>query len=261
MRHFALAVVAAALPWTAFAFQADFSWSGTLNPGQTLEIKDVNGSIRAERAAGNVIEVTARKTAHRSDPASVRIEVATTSDGVTICAVYPGDDASYDCQGGHRGRNSDNRDNDVVVDFAVKVPAGVHFAPKTVNGSVTATSLGSNVDASSVNGNIKVSTSGLVHATTVNGSIDAAMGVASWSDTLKFSTVNGSIDLTLPRGLNADVRATSVSGDVASDFPMTLSGAIGGKHLNGRIGVGGRELKLSTVNGGITLHQGDGRAL
>lgn len=256
MRSLTLIAVAAALPWTAFAFQADFNWTGTLSPGQTLEIKGVNGSIRAELAAGNIIEVTARKTANRSDPNSVRIEVVPSSDGVTICSVYPSDGSRpNECQPGHGGHSS-TRDNDVKVDYTVKVPAGVRFAPRTVNGGVTATALRSDIDAASVNGNVKIGTSGLAHATTVNGSIEARMGVASWEGTLDFTTVNGSIDLTLPPGTGADVRASTVSGDLASEFPLTVNGRFGGRNMTGRIGGGGHELKLTTVNGAITLHQG-----
>lgn len=256
MRHLTLIAVAAALPWTAFGFQADFNWSGTLSPGQTLEIKGVNGSIRAELAAGNIIEVTARKTATRSDPSSVRIEVVPSADGVTICSVYPNDGSTpNDCHAG-KGGHSSTRDNDVKVDYTVKVPAGIRFAPKTVNGGVTATALRSDIDASSVNGNVKIATSGLAHATTVNGSIEAAMGAPSWNGTLDFTTVNGSIDLTLPPGTGADIHATTVSGDLASDFPMTVNGRVGGRNMTGRIGAGGHDLKLTTVNGAITLHQG-----
>jgi len=261
MRHLALIALAAALPWTAFAFQADFNWSGTLSPGQTLEIKGVNGSIRAELASGNTIEVSARKTANRSDPSSVRIEVVPGADGVTICSVYPSDgpQANY-CESG-RGGHSSTRDNDVVVDFTVKVPAGIHFVPKTVNGSVTALGLRSDVDGTSVNGNVRIRTTGLARAKSVNGSIEAALGVASWSGSLDFKTVNGSIDLTLPAGVSADVHATSMSGNFASDFPVTMTGRLEERKLEGRIGAGGRELNLTTVNGAITLHQGDGRAL
>ena len=261
MTKLSLMAVTVALPWTAFAFQADFNWSGTLNPGQTLEIKGVSGSIRAELAAGNMIEVSAHKTANRSDPASVRIEVMPSADGVTICSVYSNDGAqSNDCRSGN-DNHSGNRDNDVAVDYTVKVPAGIRFAPKTVNGSVTALGLRSDVDASSVNGNVRIKTTGLVHARSVNGSIEASMGVATWNGSLDFKTVNGSIDLTMPAGTSAEVHASSMSGTLVSDFPLTVNNRIEGRRTEARIGSGGPELKLSTVNGAITLHQGDGRAL
>lgn len=242
----------AVLPWAAFA-QSDFNWSGTLSPGQTLEIKGVNGSIHAELASGVLIEVSARKTAKRSDPNSVRIEAAPSANGMTICTVYPGDGS--DCQSGKR-QHSNTRENDVSVEYTVRVPAGIHFVPTTVNGRVMATGLRSDVDATAVNGNVEIATTGLVHATTVNGSIHATLGVASWNGSLGFTTVNGSIDLTLPPGTNADVHATTMSGNLSSDFPMTVNDAVGERNMTGRIGAGGRELKLTTVNGTVTLHQG-----
>lgn len=255
MRHLAVIAVAAALPWTALA-QADFNWTGTLSPSQTLEIKNVNGSIHAELASGNVIEVTAHKTAHHSDPNSVRIEVVPSSEGVTICSVYPSTDGrANDCEPGNGG-HSNVRDNDVNVEFTIKLPAGIRFAPKAVNGAVIATGLKSDVNASSVNGKVKVQTTGLATASSVNGAIDVAMGVSSWDGALNFSSVNGSIDVTLPAATGADVQASTVNGELASDFAMTVSGRIGAHDMKGRIGAGGHALKLSTVNGAITLHQG-----
>ena len=254
MRHLSLLALAASLPFTALA-QSDFHWSGALSPGQTLRIKGVNGSIHAELATSNMIEVTAHKSANHSDLDSVRVDVATSSDGVTICAVYPSSDSQPNtCESG-KGHHSNSRDNnDVQVDFTVKVPAGVRFSPGTVNGTVTVAGLRSDVNASSVNGNVKVETSGLVHASSVNGSIEATMGSAAWNEPLSFSTVNGSIDLTMPPGINTDVHATTVSGSLRSDFPMNMSGEISKNDIHGRIGGGGQQLKLSTVNGAIALH-------
>jgi hypothetical protein len=252
MRILAYLAFAAGLPCAAIA-QSDFNWSGTLSPGQTLEIKGVNGSIHAELAAGVLIEVSARKTARRSDPNSVRIDVAPSAAGLTICSVYLSQ--ANGCESGKRG-HSNVRDNDVSVDYTVRVPAGIHFVPTTVNGKVVAVGLRSDVDATTVNGSVEVQTTGLVHATTVNGSIRATLGVASWNGSLAFKTVNGSIDLTLPSGTNADVRATTMSGNLQSDFPLTVNDSAAERNMTGRIGAGGHELRLTTVNGAVSLHQG-----
>src|SRR5574341_2648798 len=67
----------------------DFSWKGRVAAGKVLEIKGVNGDIRALSASGDQIEVTATKHARRSDPDEVEIRVVEHADGVTICAVYP----------------------------------------------------------------------------------------------------------------------------------------------------------------------------
>ena len=67
----------------------DFHWTGKLAAGKRLEIKGVNGAIRAMATSGDQIDVTAHKTARRSDPDEVEIKVVPFEDGVAICAVYP----------------------------------------------------------------------------------------------------------------------------------------------------------------------------
>src|SRR3954466_4724770 len=175
-----------------------YVWNGIVTAGQTLEIKGVNGSVRAEPASGGQAEVTAVKRARRSDPASVSVQViGNPAGGVTICVVYPSAAQAgqqNDCQSGD-ARRMNVHDNDVIVDFTVKVPAGVRFVGRTVNGSVTARSLQGDVDGSTVNGRVEISTTGIASAKTVNGAIDVSLGTAVWTEPLEFSTVNGSITL------------------------------------------------------------------
>ena len=105
----------------------DFTWRGAVSSGEFIEIKGVNGDVIAERATGQDVEVRAEKSARRSDPGDVRIEVVEHSGGVTLCAVYPSSRGRENsCEPGSGGRNS-VRNNDVQVIFHVKVPAGVGF--------------------------------------------------------------------------------------------------------------------------------------
>jgi len=243
-----------ALPARHAAAQAEFHWKGTIAAGKAIEIKGVNGDVRAVAGSGDV-EVTAVKHARRSDPDEVKIAVVEHADGVTICAVYPSDGRRENtCEPGDGGHMS-THDNDVQVDFTVRVPAGVRFRGRTVNGAVEAANLTSDVDVSTVNGGIRVSTSGYAEAHTVNGSIVAALGRSNWSDAIEFSTVNGGITLDLPAGLSTEVRASTVNGDIETDFPLTVTGRLGPRSLRGTIGSGGRQLALSTVNGSIRLRK------
>lgn len=246
--------------------QEEFRWQGRVQPGQTVEIKGVNGSVRAEGSSGNQVEVVANKQSRRSDTKEVEIRVVEHAGGVTICAVYPSSDASRpnDCQPGHAG-NMNVNNNDVEVNFTVKVPAGVRFTGRTVNGGVEAERIGSDVDAKTVNGDISISASGIAQASTVNGSIKAAMGSASWANELKFNTVNGGITLDFPSALSADVRAETLNGELSSDFPMNMQSSQEGgrgrpKRISGTIGSGGRTLVLKTINGDIRLGRGAERA-
>lgn len=234
----------------------DFSWHQPMAAGKTLEIKGINGEIRTTLASGNEAEVTATKTARRSNPDDVQIKVLEDPEGVTICVLYPSprNGQPNECGTGNHGRMN-TEDNDVIVNFTVKVPAGVNYVARTVNGEIRAAGLKSDVDAATVNGSIRIATSGHAEATTVNGSIDAAMGNADWDDDVSFSTVNGGITLELPAEVNAVLKASTVNGDITSDFPVTVQGRFGPRSMRGTLGRGGHELELETVNGSIALRR------
>ncbi len=191
---------AAAVPAAA----QDFEWRGRIARGDEIEIKGINGSVFAEFTSENEVEVTAEKRGRRYDPDDVEIEVVEGPDGVTICAVYPSRRGRpNECEPGSRGRMN-VRNNDTRVTFIVRVPAGVRFVGRTVNGDIEAIDLQSEVEAYTVNGDIEVSTTEHATATTVNGSIGASIG-ADWNGAVEFETVNGSIVLDLPANIDADL--------------------------------------------------------
>jgi hypothetical protein len=212
-----------------------FHWSGRVPPGQLIEVRGVNGSIHAEPAIGREVDVIAYKNGQQLDAGEIKVRVVEHDGGVTICAVYP------------------SPNNDVSVDFTVRVPKGVRFLARTVNGLVEANSLDAYTEAHTVNGNLRLSTAGTAQGETVNGSIIASVGMIT--EPLKFSTVNGGITLEMPRGTGAEVHANTVHGKIASDFPIPPRGRLVGKHVDGQIGRGGPQLRLATVNGSITLRK------
>jgi DUF4097 and DUF4098 domain-containing protein YvlB len=258
----ALGLVASGTPAQGQA--QDFRWAGAIELGKTVEIKGVNGDIRAEAASGNQVEVVAVKRARRSDPASVDIQVLQHDGNVTICAVYPTPAGSWrgwyrdrrqpnECAPNHGGRMN-VKDNDVAVDFVVRLPQGVRLAAHTVNGSIAARSLKSDADVHTVNGRIALSTTGEGSAKSVNGSIEAALGSVSGAAPLEFNTVNGSITLMIPKDANARLRARLVNGHFDSDVPLLVqSFRARPRSVDGVIGKGGQQLDLHTVNGSIHL--------
>jgi hypothetical protein len=232
----------------------DFQWHGVIASGHTLEINGINTSVRAAAGGGRETEVTATKQARRSDPAEVRIEVSPHDGDLTLCVIYPNKQGKPAGTCGPDGyHQNDVRNNDVVVDFDLKVPAGVRIVTHTVNGSIEGYALDNEIDARTVNGSVHLSTARSALAASVNGSITASLGLAGWSAPLEFKTVNGSVTVDVPRGVGADFHAETVNGEVTTDFPVTVSGRLGRHHIQGTIGGGGRELRLATVNGNIHL--------
>ena len=245
--------IAVAAPVSA---QDTWTWNGTVAAGRAIEIKGVNGAIRATPSNDGQVHITARKTSRRSDTDEVRIDVVQHGGGVTVCSVYPSRRGrpENECAPGNDGRMS-VENNDVQVEFIVRVPRGVNFVGRTVNGGIDAQNMPADARATTVNGSVTVSAAGLATAETVNGGINAEVGRADWQGSLQFETVNGGITVTLPANINADVSASTVNGDIDTDFPLEVRGRFGPRRVSGTIGSGGRQLTLSTVNGGITLRR------
>jgi Putative adhesin len=230
----------------------DFHWTGKLAPDNVVEIKGVNGQIEAEAGSGDEVEVTAEKSG--SDADDVKIVAVPHGDGITICAIYPR--AGSECTPGKGWHTENVHGNHARVHFHVRMPANLRFSGYNINGDVSAENIGRVVIANTVNGSVRVSTKAWAQVSSVNGSVEATMGSADWSGKLQIDSVNGSIHLTLPDNFNSDVKFSSVNGRLHTDFPMTVEGSMGGRHMEGRIGSGGRELVVETVNGSVELRKG-----
>jgi hypothetical protein len=224
-----------------------FSYDGTLRPGQTLTVRDLNGEVRVR--TGDRLAVRATKHAERSDPNEVAIRVENRSDGIVVCVRYP-PDTSRSCDE-RRWSHRDNR-NDTAVDFDITVPHGVVVDAGTVNGSVDVVNDGI-AEAETVNGNVRVEGRDVRRARTVNGSVrvrvlDAGRG------TLSAKTVNGSIDVSLPAGTGVELDARTLTGEITADGATVRHPQYGpGARANATLGDGARRVSLETVNGSITL--------
>src|SRR5215207_8362052 len=244
------------------ASERDFSWDGRVTSGRWLYVRNLNGSIRVERATGDRAEVTAVKRWRRGNPEDVRIETRRIGgdDGDAIICAFWTENASCD-EDGYRSRGDNNNNwrgrdnNDTSVEFTVKLPAGVRLGVSTVNGGVNVSGATNEVRASTVNGRVSaVSTGGPVNASTVNGDIDVRMRDLGTGD-LEYSTVNGSIEIEVPSNLDADLDMRTVNGSLSADFPITLQGRVNPRRMRATIGKGGRRIRLETVNGSVELRK------
>src|SRR5215467_12086185 len=234
--------------------ERDFHWPGHLKAGQTLDVINRNGAIDASAASGDAAASGTWKS--RDDENEPFVEVVEYADGVTICAVYAREKTPGHC---HRGGVSSESSgswwhgNRASINFDVQVPKGVRLNALTTNGNVTGHSLASVVEAATTNGNVDVSTSEWASASTTNGGIHVSIGNAKWSGELKERTTNGSVDVTLPASAEFTLEAGTTNGGIHTDFPITVQGSFNSKRLSGTVGAGGRDLRVSTTNGGIKL--------
>jgi hypothetical protein len=261
MTRMGMLALAAAMPlaaMTAGAQERDtWEWRGTLAEGRTVFLHNVNGEVRFETGTGDAVEVRAVKRWRRGDPDDVRIEARQSGSGdgnILICAFW-NERATCD-EDGYRGSNNNRRwtgrDNDVSVEFTVRVPAYARVEANTVNGAIRIEEVAGTVRARTVNGGIEArSTRGRVYANTVNGSITVSGHMDERG--VEYTTVNGSITIELPGNANADVDLSTVNGRIATEFPITFDGTIDPRRIRAEIGAGGATLRARTVNGSIRL--------
>lgn len=253
-----------------------FAWSGRIAAGNTLRIRNLAGAINVERSASGQVEVTGQKSYRRGDPADVRFEVVPEGGDVTICAIwFEGRCTDDGVKSGPRRDDDDDRNNDVSVTFTVKLPAGVRLEASGVSSNVTVRGATAGVSANSVSGDVSLSdvtgdirvnsvsgdvkvsgaSTASVRANSVSGDVEIDVDQLTGSGDLEFSTVSGDVIITLPGNLDADVRMTTLSGELSSDFPLTTQGENRRREIEARIGAGGRLLKFNSVSGDVTLRR------
>ena len=231
-----------------------YTWSGMVSGDGPVWIRNLNGTIMVERAAGDSVVVTAQKSWRHGDPESVQI-VAVPSDGaITICALWNAATSECGAGGVYRMKGGKGGHGDVAVRFFVRLPEGVRLDASTVNGSITASGTEGTLALETVNGSVTVDeVIGSVTASTVNGGITAAVLDLAGASELDLSTVNGSIEASVPAGINAQLEASTVNGKVQSELPLQIVGRINPRSIRATLGSGGMPLRLKTVNGSVTI--------
>ena len=241
--------------------QSDRTWtlSEAVPAGQWIRVRNLNGDLRVRASSGDKVEITATKSWRRGDPKDVRIETKRSPDGsILVCAFWTEDatcsETSYNSHSHNDGWR--RRDNDVAVDFDIRVPKGVKVGVFGVNGGVSVDGASSEVRAGTVNGSVDaVSIGGPVQASTVNGSVHATMGRFDGDQDLTYSTVNGTVIAEFTGDVDADIDLSTVNGRFQTDWPVTISGRIDPRRLRATLGKGGRRIRMSTVNGNVELRK------
>ena len=240
--------------------QNAFAWTGTVPAGSWFYLRNRTGTIRVERSTSPSIEVTA--TAHwrsgRRNP--VRFARGTADGNVIICTMLAdgGTCSPRDYSTGaqrHWWRIfGSSSSSDARVDYVVHVPAGVKLDVSNIVGSVHVDGADAAVIAHTINGTVHASTThGPVVLSSVNGSIFAHVDTLADSGAISATTVNGSVTAELPPQLDGNVDASTVNGHITIDYPLTRTGETSSRHVSAMLGAGGREIRMGTVNGSVTL--------
>src|SRR5207245_2790498 len=215
----------------SFAISKEFNQSYPLQPGGSLELQNVNGTVDVQGWDRNEIEVRAVKTAkHKeSDLERVSIEVDAKLDAVSIATRYP-----------------QNEGVEVAVDYTIHVPHGARVEHiGTVNGTLRIAGVESVEDLHTVNGNIEVfEAGGSIHAHTINGNVRLELARPTDKTGATGETTNGSLVLAVPSDMQADVEARCLNGNFPSELPVTIETTQRPREMHGKLGRGGAPTHL-----------------
>ena len=255
-------IVSMAMPAAAQARGADFHWEKAVAAGGMVSIHNINGDIKVVPSTNGRVEVIGTKRGNGRAIDHIKAEVIETSRGVSICVLYDDGDSYCDENGMHsdsrhsRFSRNDRDWNDAEMRLEVSVPTNLLVRPNTVSGNIDVTGAHGDVMANSVSGDITLDKlhASAVQAHTVSGDVIVRVDEFTGRGDLSFHSVSGNVTLDLPRDFGAELSMSTVSGDINSDFPITIgNGRMNRRSLNARIGAGGRRLDVATVSGDLKL--------
>ena len=233
-----------------------FEQTYPLNSTGRVSVSNINGSITIEAWDRNEVKLSAVKTADSRETLNdVQISVESKPDFLEIETDYQN----------WRNRNGENwkENRRIKVDYRLTVPrTAVLNEIQAVNGSVIVSDMNNYTKVSAVNGQVKATNlSGTAILSTVNGETQADFSTVQPTSKISLSTVNGQVTLLIPSDVNATVKADTLNGSIVNNFGLPVrKGQYIGRDLHGRIGSGEAQIKLNSVNGGLTINRkNDGR--
>jgi hypothetical protein len=255
-----LLAAVAATPALAQTRRADFNWQGVVAAGGEVSLHNINGDVKVVPSTTGRVEVVGFKSGDAAYFDQIRVDVQPTSRGVVVCVVFVNQDTTCDDRGVHsnsRGRNEDRQWSRLEIDLEVAIPTNLQVSASSVSGDVEVSGAQGDVRANSVSGDVRLDhlKASSITANTVSGDIVIRVDQFTGQGDLSFNTVSGDVTLEVPKQFDADLRMSTVSGDIDSDFQLVVTNnrTRGRGSVDARIGNGGRRLDLNTVSGDLKL--------
>lgn len=231
-----------------YRFKEPFQKTGAFSANGSVTLENVNGDVEIRTWDKNEIRIEGEKSARTEEELkAVELTMDVSESRAAIKVRLPRRLGSWFF--GSTIRAS--------VRFTLTVPATAALDRiATVNASVSVDGPRGKTQVETVNGNIHaLNLGGNARCRTVNGRINATFATIAGGQDSSFETVNGSVTVALPKNAGVALRTSVVNGHVDCDFPLTLTGSSGRRHLSGTIGDGRASLQAETVNGGIHIVQ------
>jgi DUF4097 and DUF4098 domain-containing protein YvlB len=221
-----------------------------------VSLSNINGGVRISSWDRNEVRVDAIKRARRPERLrEAEIKIESSGNSIRIETEYP--HYNFD------GRNHTPDDNPATVEYTLTIPRQATLEDVSlINGGLDLDSLAGVIKASSINGRVMAKgLTGTVNLSVINGRLEASFDRLGEGQSVNLSSVNGPVTVTLPSDANAHLRASTVHGSIGNDFNLPVRvGEYVGRDLEGRLGAGSSRIRVSNVNGQISIRRaGDNR--
>lgn len=215
-----------------------------LNEGASISLRNTSGRIRVEGWDEEQVELKIIK--HGGSEAERRAVAVKLSHGEDTLKLSTASSVSVP----------------VEVRYELKLPHSLRqLEISSANSDVKLADLsGGEIVVRLQRGNIELArVGGAVVTSTIKGNTKVELGDAEHEgrESSSLTSVSGDIELRLPEGLDADIKAETINGDidVDEDLGLTVQKMLAGKHAAGRIGEGGKSIHLKAVSGDIKIRQ------
>ena len=113
-----------------------------------------------------------------------------------------------------------------------------------------------NINASSASGNVRVmKATGTVNAHSASGDVEVDLAGINGAGSMEFTSASGNVRVKAPADLDAEVEMSCTSGDLKTDFALSVNEPEHGsrRSAHGRLGSGARYLKIRSSSGSVSL--------
>jgi DUF4097 and DUF4098 domain-containing protein YvlB len=216
-----------------------------LEPGATVEVSSINGSVEISTAETDTAEVHVVLTGDSPDDLEDhKVTVEASSASLVV-----------------RGENDGGRDlwrwlsgggGQVKQEVTLTLPRRVELSTKHVNGPLKVGEIDGTVEVAHVNGRVEVAQSfGHSEIAHVNGSLK--IGVAQLgAQGMDVEHVNGNIEIRLKQLINADIEVSGQNGSLSLNVPnVTMQERRNRSNSHARLGDGGTPINVQHVNGNV----------
>jgi DUF4097 and DUF4098 domain-containing protein YvlB len=257
----------------------------TVRPGSRLDLNNYEGSVTVTTWAKSAVRVQADpededgdvdvdvsgnnvsiRSSGRYGPQTVDYRLTVPAD-ISISISGQSGDVSID---GTKGEISVE-----TVEGEIRVNGGGGLISlRSVDGSITLTGARGRMELNSVDGEVRLTNvAGEIKVQAVDGAItldgvdspsveaQSVDGEISFRGPIKDAgryrlvSHDGDVTVTTPL-INASVSVSTYSGNMESDFPITLNGITPGKRMNFTMGNGSARLEIESFDGTVSLRKG-----